>query len=111
MLAEGRVGGTNQAQTYILLANAGDVPAEVTVTFLRTAGAPVVKTFTVDPRSRFNVGVIPGEGNMAPELIDEAFGARIDSTQPIVVERSLYSNANGVVWAAGTNATAAPIPQ
>jgi hypothetical protein len=47
---------------------------------------------------------------MAPELINESFGALIESTQPIVVERSLYSNANGVTWAAGTNATATRLP-
>src|SRR5262249_23052290 len=33
-LAEGRVGGASNTQTYILLANAGMQPAEVTVTFL-----------------------------------------------------------------------------
>jgi hypothetical protein len=41
---------------------------------------------------------------------EESFGARIDATRPIVVERSVYSNANGVTWAAGTNATAIPLP-
>jgi hypothetical protein len=34
----------------------------------------------------------------------------IESTQPIVVERSMYANANGVIWAAGTNATATRLP-
>ena len=47
---------------------------------------------------------------MVPELADESFGARIESTQPIVVERSVYTNANGVTWAAGTNATATRLP-
>jgi YVTN family beta-propeller protein len=109
MLAEGRVGGPNEAQTFVLLANPGPVAASVTVTFLRTSGAPLVKTFMVGPTSRFNVAV-NGAGSQVPELIDEAFGAVIDSTQPIVVERSLYSNANGVTWAAGTNVTATPLP-
>jgi hypothetical protein len=45
-----------------------------------------------------------------PELADESFGARIESTQPIVVERSVYSNANGITWAAGTNATGTRLP-
>jgi hypothetical protein len=30
-------------------------------------------------------------------LAEESFGARIDATGPIVVERSVYSNANGVI--------------
>ncbi len=42
-----------------------------------------------------------------PELSDESFGTLIESTQPIVVERSMHTDANGVILAAGTNATAA----
>jgi len=61
------------------------------------------------PTSRFNVAVT-GPGSDVPELADESFGTLIESTQPIVVERSMYSNANGVVWAAGTNATATRLP-
>lgn len=34
----------------------------------------------------------------------------VHSTQPIVVERSVYGNANGVTWAIGTNATATALP-
>jgi YVTN family beta-propeller protein/autotransporter-associated beta strand protein len=111
-LAEGRVGGSDDAQTYILLANpnVGLDPASVTITFLRADGTTIVKTFSVPSTSRVNVAVVPGEGNMAPELIDEPFGARIESTLPIVVERSVYSRANGVTWAAGTNATATRLP-
>jgi hypothetical protein len=61
------------------------------------------------PTSRFNVAVT-GPGSDAPELSDEEFGAVIESTQPIAVERALYANANGIVWAAGTNATATRLP-
>jgi hypothetical protein len=45
-----------------------------------------------------------------PELADEEFGAAIKSTQPIVVERAIYLDAGGVVWSAGTNATATRLP-
>jgi hypothetical protein len=112
-LAEGRVGGSDAAQTYILLANPDEDPdatATVTVTFLRADGGTVVKEFTVPAASRFNVSVIPSAESMAPELINESFGALIESTQPIVVERSVYTNANGMTWAAGTNATATRLP-
>jgi YVTN family beta-propeller protein len=109
-LAEGRVGGAETAQTYILLANAGAEAASVTITFLRTDGTTVVKTYDVGAASRFNVAIVPGPGSMVPELADESFGARIESTQPIVVERSVYSDANGITWAAGTNATATRLP-
>jgi hypothetical protein len=109
-LAEGRVGGADVAQTYILLANAGAETASVTITFLRADGTTVVKPFDVPAASRFNVAIVAGPGSMVPELVDESFGARIESTLPIVVERSVYSNANGITWAAGTNATATRLP-
>ena len=43
-------------------------------------------------------------------LTDETFGAHITSSSPIVVERAMYSDANGQVWAAGTSATATRLP-
>ncbi len=79
----------------------------MTLTFLREGKPSFTKTFTVPPTSRFNVTT--GPGSMVPELQDERFGVRIDAlliTTPIVVERAMYSNAGGVVWSAGTNATA-----
>jgi YVTN family beta-propeller protein/autotransporter-associated beta strand protein len=110
-LAEGRVGGADEAQTYILLANPNTgADADVTLTFLRADGTTVIKTLTVPSASRFNVAVLPGAGSMAPELTNESFGAIIESTHPIVVERSVYTNANGVTWAAGTSATATRLP-
>jgi hypothetical protein len=109
-LAEGRAGGANAYQTFILLANPGSDPADVTVRFLRTSGAPLVKTFTVPPTRRFNISITGDAGSMVPELANEAFGAAIASTQPIAVERAMYSDANGVVWAAGTSATATRLP-
>jgi hypothetical protein len=108
-LAEGRVGGAEGYQTYVLLANTGTNDAEVTLTFLRADGTTVAKMTTVPAASRVNVA-IAGTGSDVPELDGESFGALIEATQPIVVERSMYSNANGTVWAAGTNATATPLP-
>jgi hypothetical protein len=108
-LAEGRVGGTNNAQTYILIANPGTQATTVTATFLRTNGTTVVKTFTVAATSRFNIAVT-GAGSDVPELIDESFGTVIGSTQPVIVERALYLDAGGVTWAAGTSATATRLP-
>ena len=113
-LAEGRVGNPPSMppasyQTYILLANPGTSAATVTVRFLRESGTPIVKTFTVAAASRLNVAVA-GAGSSVPELVDEMFGAEIESTQPIVVERALYGNAGTQVFGLGTNATATPLP-
>jgi hypothetical protein len=92
-----------------LIANAGAQPADVTATFLRTDGTTIVKTLTIPAMSRVNLAVT-GPGSDVPELADEAFGTVIESTQPVVVERSMYADANGVTWAAGTNATASRLP-
>jgi hypothetical protein len=107
-LAEGRVGGPGNYQTYILLANPGLTQAMVDITILRTTGSPVKRTITIAPENRVNVSV--GPGTLVPEVTDEEFGVVIDSTQPIVVERAMYLDANGVVWAAGSNATATRLP-
>ena len=107
-LAEGRVGMDHGFETYILLANTNTTAANVQITFLRANGSTVVKTFTVNPSSRFNVAV----SGAAPELQNEEFGALIEVTNGlgIGVERAMYSNALGEVWAAGTNALATRLP-
>jgi hypothetical protein len=107
-LAEGRVGGANNYQTYILLANPGSTAANVTIAFLRSNGSTVTKTFTVDPVSRFNVA--PGPGGPVPELANEEFAAVIESSEPIAVERAMYLDVSGAIWSAGTNATATRLP-
>jgi hypothetical protein len=55
---------------------------------------------------------LPCSRNVVPELRDSSFGARIEVTNnvPIAVERSLYWNALGALWAGGTNALATPLP-
>jgi autotransporter-associated beta strand protein len=102
VLAEGRVGGPNAYMTYVLIANPDiNYTANVTVTFLRESGAPVVKTYAVPRDSRFNIDV----STMVPELSNESFGVLVESANtPIAVERSMYWNVEGRFWAGGTNA-------
>ena len=108
LLAEGRVGGPLAHQTYILLGNPSATTAEVTIAYLRVDGSVVTKSYVVPPTSRVNVFV---NGDV-PELQNESFAARVTVTNDvsIFVERSLYWNAEGRVWAGGTNATAARMP-
>jgi len=108
-LAEGRVGTDKAFATYILLANPSTTTAaQVRVTYLRANGTTIVRTYTVNPTSRFNIDV----NSRVPELVNESFGALIEVTNGvgIVVERSLYNNALGQVWAAGTNALGTRLP-
>jgi autotransporter-associated beta strand protein len=107
-LAEGRVGGPEGYQTYVLLANPGTTKATATVTFLRESGVPLIKTIEVGATSRVNLTV--GPGTDVPELTNERFGAIITADQPIVVERAMFWDVNGEVWSAGTNATATRLP-
>jgi hypothetical protein len=106
VLAEGRVGGADNAQTYILLASEFETP-QVKVTFLRENDIPVQKTFHLTPSGRFNIAV---GGPQVPEITNERFGVLIESTAPIAVERALYSSAGGLTWTAGSNATATRLP-
>ena len=79
------------------------------VTFLRPTGETIIRFFDVPAASRRNVS-IAGPTSDVPELINASFGAIIQSTQPIAVERSMYSDAGGMTWAAGTNVTATRLP-
>jgi glucose/arabinose dehydrogenase len=107
-LAEGQVGLAGNAQTFILVANPNATPATVQVEFIRETGNGFTKTFTVPGNTRFTIQT--GPGTMVPELNEERFAAIITSTVDIAVERALYFDAGGVVWSAGTNATATAVP-
>jgi YVTN family beta-propeller protein len=109
---DGEVGAPPyNTQTYFLVANTSTEAASVRVTLLFDDNtAAVAKTFTVPANSRFNVPV----ANEFPQAAGKGFGALIESLGaapvPIVVERAMYSDAGGVIWAAGTDALGTPIP-
>jgi hypothetical protein len=106
-VAEGEVGGTAGASTFILVANTGSSTASIRVTLFVEGGATAVQTFSVPAASRFNVDVA---GEFGAAVANARMGALVESLgaspAPIVVERAMYSNAGGRVWAAGTNALA-----
>jgi hypothetical protein len=113
-LAEGRVGNPagesgRDYQTYILLANPTADVVHANLSFLREQGATITKAVDIDPNSRVTIQ-IAGPNSDVPGLANENFGAVITSDRPIAVERAMYSNANGQVFAAGTNATATRLP-
>jgi hypothetical protein len=104
-LAEGEVGGARSTETYILISNTGTAASNVQVILYFEDGTSTAKTFSIPANSRFNVSV----KDEYPGLVtDKRFGAIVESLDaaPIVVERAIYANAGGVVWAAGTNALA-----
>lgn len=95
-LAEGATHGA--FDLFYLLQNPNDEEALVTITYLRPAPrTPVVKTYTVDARSRRTIWV-DDEG---PELTAEDVAARIESDRPILVERAMYASTPTQPFAAG----------
>jgi hypothetical protein len=82
--------------------------ANLTLTFLRTTGAPITKTATVPAGGRLTIAT--GPGSLVPELAHESFGVVMASDQPVFAERALYSNTSTVFWAAGSAATATAVP-
>ena len=106
-LAEGESGGPRGSETYILVANTSAVEGRVRVTLAYEGGGTHAIEVPLLPNSRTNV---PAIEEWFPGITGKRFGALIESigTTPaqIVVERAMYSNANGVHWAAGTNAVA-----
>ena len=104
IVADGRVGGQQGYETYLLIANVEPAPAVVALTFLRETGAPIVKTVEVAPTSRFNAHV----ATLVPELAGTRFAVTIESLNliPIAVEKAMYSTTSAHVWDAGTNVAA-----
>jgi hypothetical protein len=109
-LAEGEVGGLRNTDTYILVANTSPAAGRVRVTLLLEAGGSIAQEFDIPARSRFNVDVrsaFPGARGARFGSLVEALG---DAPAQLVVERAMYWNAGGQVWAAGTNALATRLP-
>jgi hypothetical protein len=106
MLAEGEQGGSNNTNTFVLVANTSAFSGDIKVTLLFEDQPEVSRTFTVLPNSRFNV---PFDGEFANAqgkrfaTIVESLG---DNPPQVVVERAMYSDAGGVMWASGSNAVA-----
>ena len=82
---------------FYLVQNPGNDTAAVTVTYLLPAAAPIVRSYSVAPRSRFNIWVDYED----PALAATDVSATITSSVPIVVERAMYLAAGGQSFGAG----------
>ncbi|MGE3840786.1 MAG: choice-of-anchor Q domain-containing protein [Vicinamibacterales bacterium] len=103
-LADGEVGGSSGVETYILIANRGGADT-ARVTLLYEDSTSDTKNFPLPANSRTNVSV----ATEFPNAMGRRFGAVVEAlggSAAIAVERAMYSNAGGVVWAAGTDAVA-----
>jgi hypothetical protein len=109
-LADGELGGSQGHETYILIANTSPIAGQARVTLFFEDGTTQEKTFPLVARSRTNVQV----SQEFQTAFGKRFGALVETlgspAAEIVVERAMYSNAGGVVWAAGTNALGTRLP-
>ncbi len=105
-VAEGESGGPQGKQTYLLIANTSAFAGAARVLLLFEDGTTAEKVFALPASSRTNVSV----DAEFPAASGRRYGALIESQggtpAQIVVERAMYANANGIIWAAGTNALA-----
>jgi subtilisin-like proprotein convertase family protein len=106
-LADGRLGGPRGYETYILLANPNAMPSEVRVR-LTKPGVSVTRQYTLPPTSRLNVWT----SHDVPEIGEGVFAVEVEVLNfvPIAVEKAMYWNSDGEIWAAGTNVTATRLP-
>ena len=119
VVAAGEQGGTNNAQTYVLLANTSAFPGRARVTALTESGSNPWIEIDIPANSRVTVwtgGTTPAaDSPFGGLLADTRFGMLVESlttadgTAALVVERSTYSDAGGVHWAAGTGSVATKI--
>ena len=110
-VADCREGGALGFETYVLVVNPEDVPAQIRLSFIRANADPVVKTIEVPPNSRRNITL----GVDAPELLDAAgteYGLLLQTRNltKIAVERATYWDSGGQNWAGGNNVTATRLP-
>jgi probable HAF family extracellular repeat protein len=101
-LAEGAtIGGFS---LFYLLQNPATTATTVQVRYLRTVGAPLVKSYVLPPLSRTNIWVNEEEfAGLGKALAAGEFSAVIESQDatPIIVERSMYRSNQGRTFNAG----------
>ncbi len=107
--ADGEAGGPAGAETFLLIANTASYAGSARVTLVFEDGGSANRTVAA-------VAVQPSQRRRrcrVPRSAGRRFGAIVESLgslpAPIVVERAMYSNAGGVVWAAGSNLVATPL--
>jgi hypothetical protein len=83
-LAEGATG--DFFTTFLLLANPGDNPANVTLNYFKEGGGLVTRTKTVPARSRLTVNIATEDSTLA----QTAVATQVLSDVPVVAERAQY---------------------
>jgi hypothetical protein len=98
---------------FYLLQNPAPHATTVRVRYLRTAGPPLEKQYTLGPESRTNIWVnvedFPGEGTALASAEFSAVIESLDAT-PIIVERAMYRSNQGRLFNAGHESAGVTTP-
>ena len=104
------IGGPDAARTYVLVANMAERDGTAVVRLLGGEGELTADPISLPAKSRTTVDL----GATFPTAPPGSYGVLVRSAGlvpvPIVVERATYASPGGVLWAAGANAQAAPLP-
>ena len=90
--------------TYFCIQNPGSAAASVTLNYMKGDGTSAAVDVTVPKNSRVMVSPRDTLGTGDDEAHD--FSTRVTSNQPIIVERPMYFNYNGV-WTGGSDTVGA----
>ncbi len=113
VVAEGENGGAIGWNTYVLVANTGSTGGTIRARLLLPNGQTgVITGMPVGPQSRttYFLGDLLSAAGLPT---DSQAGVLIESetgTLPLVVERAMYRNVNGITFQVGTNALGTPLP-
>ncbi|BCS31019.1 hypothetical protein TBR22_A02180 [Luteitalea sp. TBR-22] len=103
-LAEGAT--INGFDLFYLIQNPNNTAANVQVRYLLPTGAPLVRTYQVAPRSRFNIWVNLED----PALAAAEVSADITSDLPVIVERAMYRTVGGRQFSLGHESAGVEAP-
>ena len=83
--AEGNA--SDSFDTYLLLMNPTDIAVPVVITFCKPSGEQIGQPLSVPAHSRASLLV-----NQVPYMSDSEFSIRVDTGEPLIVERAMYFN-------------------
>ena len=82
--------------TWLLLANPGDAPATMRVSFLREHESPYTVAVTIPAHARETIWA----GSHAA-LVGRSFSIEVDADSPVMAERAMYWSSQGRYWNGG----------
>ncbi len=105
VVADGQLGLLPGEATYVLIANTNASPVTVTATTVFENSGPIAQHYTIPANARLTLDM----AGQFPSAIGRRFGVVVTGPNGLVVERSMYWNANNVFWTGGTNSLATKI--